>query len=118
MKVSARPAVTLGRQWWARLLDWFRERDFDEGATLMVFGALIGVAGGLSVVAFYRLIDLSHLLFIRWPVAYLPSYARAVYWPVLTALGVSAAWLVVRRTRIPDGQNMPDVQLAGAKREG
>ena len=96
---------------------WARARDWDEGAVLLALGALIGVLGGLSVVAFYRLIDLSHLVFIQWPGAHLPRALYVVYWPLLTAVGLWAAWLVVRHARIPDGQNVPDVQLAIAKHE-
>jgi CIC family chloride channel protein len=96
---------------------WARARDWDEGAVLLALGALIGVLGGLAVVAFYRMIDLSHLVFIQWPGAHLPRALYVVYWPVLTAVGLWAAWFVVRRTRIPDGQNVPDVQLAIAKHE-
>lgn len=93
-------------------------REWDEGTVLILAGAAIGVAGGLSVVLFYRLIDLSHLVFIAWAGSHLPRALRLVYWPLLTALGLFAAWLVVRRTGIPEGQNVPDVQVAVAKREG
>jgi chloride channel protein, CIC family len=41
-----------------------------------------------------------------------------VYLPVLTGLGVWSAWFLVRRTHTPDGQSVPDVQLAVAKRDG
>lgn len=99
-------------------LAWLEQRDWDEGGTLMVFGALIGLAGGLSVVGFYRLIDLAHFALIRWPESKLPLVGQAVYRPLLTGLGVWAAWFVVRRTRTPDGQSVPDVQLAVAKRDG
>ncbi|HXT18411.1 MAG TPA: chloride channel protein [Gemmatimonadaceae bacterium] len=101
-----------------RFLDWLQQRDWDEGATLMVFGALIGVAGGLSVVGFYGLIDLAHFVFIRFTEVRLPRVAQAFYRPLLTGVGLWSAWFVVRRTRIPDGQNVPDVQLAIAKRDG
>jgi CIC family chloride channel protein len=112
------PVLAFNQRWWLRTLDWFKKQDFDEGATLMVLGALVGLASGLGVIAFYGLIDLSHFVFIRWPEARLPRYAHAVYQPLLTALGVLAAWLVVRRAGIPEGQNVPDVQLAVAKRDG
>jgi CIC family chloride channel protein len=102
----------------ARLFRWLERRDWDEGATLMVFGAVVGIITGLGVVGFYRLIDLSHLLFIRWPDAHLPWIAHAIYQPLLTALGIWSAWLLARRTRTPEGQNVPDVQLAVAKRDG
>jgi CIC family chloride channel protein len=101
-----------------RLLQWLEHRDFDEGAMLMMFGALIGVAGGLAVVAFYQMIDLSHLAFIRFPAAHLPRFGQALYQPLFTGLGLWAAWYVVRRSKIPEGQNVPDVQLAVAKRDG
>jgi CIC family chloride channel protein len=110
--------AAFGRLVRRRLFEWLKERNVDEGVTLMVFATLVGIAGGLATVAFYRLIDLSYLLFIRWPEPHLPRYAHAVYLPLLTAAGVWAAWLVVRRARLPDGQNVPDVQLAVAKRDG
>jgi CIC family chloride channel protein len=91
--------------------------DWDEGAVLLVLGALIGVLAGLGVVAFYRLIDLSHLVFIQWPGVHLPRVLYVVYWPLLTAVGLWAAWLVVRHANVPDGQNVPDVQLAVAKHD-
>ena len=96
---------------------WARARDWDEGAVLLALGAVIGVLGGLAVVAFYRLIDLSHFVFIQWPGAHWPRALYLVYWPLLTAVGLWAAWLVVRHARIPDGQNVPDVQLAIAKHD-
>ena len=101
-----------------RLLAWLEHRDWDEGATLMVFGTVIGVVSGLGVVGFYRMIDLSHLLFIRLPESHLPLYGSAFYQPLLTAAGLWAAWFVVRRAAVPEGQNVPDVQVAVAKRDG
>lgn len=107
----------LPRQW-DNALRWLERRDWDESATLMVFGGLVGIVTGLGVVAFYGLIDLSHLVLIRWPREQLPLVGRALYQPLLTAFGLWAAWLVIRRTRTPEGQNVPDVQLAVAKRDG
>jgi chloride channel protein, CIC family len=101
-----------------RLLAWLERRDWDEGATLMVFGTLIGVASGLGVVGFYRLIDLAHLVLIQLPASRLPRVGQAFYQPLLTAVGLWSAWFVVRRSRVPDGQNVPDVQLAVAKGDG
>ena len=57
-------------------------RDWDEGATLMVFGAVIGLVTGLTVVGFYRMIDLANLIFIRLPESRLLSFAHALYQPV------------------------------------
>lgn len=84
----------------------------------MVFGAIIGGVSGLAVVGFYRLIDLSHFLLIRLPESHLPLVAQALYAPLLTAFGLWAAWSVVRHAKIPDGQNVPAVQLAIAKHDG
>ncbi|MBA3891635.1 MAG: chloride channel protein, partial [Gemmatimonadaceae bacterium] len=104
-------------QWLAALQRWLERRDWDEGSLLLVVGGVIGVVGGLAVVLFYRLIDLSHLVFIEWPGARMPIAIRALYWPILTAFGTWAAWYVVRRAGIPDGQNVPDVQRAVAKHD-
>jgi chloride channel protein, CIC family len=101
-----------------RFLTWLQARDWEEGATLMAFGALIGVVSGLGVVAFYRLIDLAHLVLIKWPVSHFPTVGQAIYWPLLTGIGLWAAYFVVVRSKIPPGQNVPDVQLAVAKRDG
>lgn len=101
-----------------RLLAWLEHRDWDEGSTLMAFGAIIGVASGLAVVGFYRLIDLAHYVLIQLPEARLPGVGQAFYQPLLTGVGLWAAWLVVHRARIPDGQNVPDVQRAVAKGDG
>ncbi|HEY4217248.1 MAG TPA: chloride channel protein [Gemmatimonadaceae bacterium] len=101
-----------------QLLAWLERRDWDEGATLMVFGSLIGVVSGLGVVGFYRLIDLAHFVFIQLPESHLPLVGQTFYRPLLTGVGVWAAWFVVRRARIPEGQNVPDVQLAIAKHDG
>ncbi|HEX7020188.1 MAG TPA: chloride channel protein [Gemmatimonadaceae bacterium] len=101
-----------------RFFEWLEQRDWDEGAVLMVFGAIIGVVSGLGVVGFYRLIDLAYFIFIRIPASHLPFPGFAFYRPLLTAAGIWSAWFVIRRSRVPDGQNVPDVQLAVAKRDG
>ena len=92
------------------------QRDWDEGTLLLIAGGAIGLASGLAVVAFYKLIDASHFLFIEWTGARMPLVLHSLYWPILTAFGTWTAWAIVRRARIPDGQNVPDVQLAVAKR--
>ena len=101
---------------WARTLAWIARRDWDEGALLMVFGLIIGVGAGLGVVGFYHLIDLAYAFFITWMGRSLDVAVHVVYRPVLTALGLLAAWSLVRR--IPEGQNVSDVQLSVAKRGG
>ena len=103
---------------WFRLVAWVERRDWDEGAILMAFAVAIGVVAGLGVVVFYRLIDLAYFLFITWLGARMNVGVHAAYRPLLTAAGIWAAWAIVRRARIPDGQNIPDVQLAVAKGGG
>lgn len=110
----------IGRRAWRTLRPfqrWLEQRDWDEGALLLVIGGAIGLVAGLAVVGFYGLIDASHLVFIDWAGARLPRAIRMLYWPILTAAGLWAAWFVVHRTGTPDGQNVPEVQLAVAKRD-
>jgi CIC family chloride channel protein len=102
---------------WLRAVGWFEERDWDEGALLIVFGVLIGILAGLLVVGFYRVIDLAHLAFVEGVGTRLSAIPQVVF-PVLTALGLWGAWAVVRRFNVPDGQNVADIQLAVAKYNG
>lgn len=109
------PVERRSRQPIARLHRWLEARDWDEGTLLLAVGAALGVVCGLGVVAFYGLIDLSHFVFVEWAGRHVAG--RVLYWPLLTALGMLAAWLVVRRAALPDGQNVPDVQRAVAKHD-
>ncbi len=84
----------------------------------MVFALVIGAAGALGVVAFYRLIDLAYALLVTRIGEHLVPMAAAVYRPLVTALALWIAWAMVRWAKIPDGQTVPDVQLAVAKRGG
>jgi CIC family chloride channel protein len=102
---------------WLRAVIWLEKQDWDEGALLIGFAVIIGVATGLLVVGFYRLIDLAHVAFVEG-IGSRISVVPEVVFPILTALGLWGAWEVVRRSRIPDGQNVADVQLAVAKRNG
>lgn len=101
---------------WARVVTLFARSDWDEGALLMGFALLIGVGAGLGVVGFYHLIDAAYDLFIVMIGARLHVTSHVAYRPALTALGLWAAWALVRK--VPDGQNVADVQLAVAKRGG
>jgi CIC family chloride channel protein len=101
---------------WARIVTWLERSNWDEGALLMVFGLVIGVAAGLGVVGFYHLIDLAYGFFIVWLGEKTGITTHLGYRPLLTALGLWAAWAMVRR--IPAGQNVADVQLSVAKRGG
>jgi CIC family chloride channel protein len=102
---------------WLRVVIWLEKRDWDEGALLIGFAVIIGVATGLLVVGFYRLIDLAHVALVEG-IGSRISVIPEVVFPILTALGLWGAWAVVRRSRIPDGQNVADVQLAVAKHNG
>ncbi len=114
----ARLARRFGSRLWGQLIERAKLHELDEGAVLMVFGVAIGVAVGVGVAVFYRLVDLAYFAFVRWPMARFDLLANAFYRPILTAVGLWTAWLIVRRFRIPDGQNVPDVQRAVAKRGG
>lgn len=100
------------------LLRWFQSRSWDEGALLMSAGAVIGLAGGLGVVLFYLLIDASYQVFVVWPERHIHALTTILLWPLLTSLGLWCAWLLVRHGHTGEGQNVPDVQLAVAKRGG
>jgi hypothetical protein len=108
--------VDVHRRLWRSVLGWFERREWDEGAPLLVIGALIGVAGGLSAVGFYRLIDLANVVLVQIPEQRISALGTGVYRALLTAVGMWLAWFIVRRARLPDGQTVPDVQLAVAKR--
>ncbi|MGH7646705.1 MAG: chloride channel protein, partial [Gemmatimonadaceae bacterium] len=101
---------------WARVVTLFARSDWDEGALLMGFALVIGVGAGLGVVGFYHLIDAAYDLFIVMIGARLHVTNHVAYRPALTALGLWAAWAMVRH--IPEGQNVADVQLSVAKRGG
>jgi CIC family chloride channel protein len=97
---------------------WIRGRDFDEGMSLVVIGAVIGAAAGLGVVAFYLLIDGSYATLTAWPQRHIPWVGQAILRVVLTSLGVWLAWFIAKVARAGEGQNVPDVQLAVARRGG
>jgi Chloride channel protein EriC len=117
--VTARPAwLAPFARLWALLLRWVHDRDLDEGAPLMVLGAVIGLATGLGIVAFYLLIDASYAVLTAWPERHIPWVGQAILRILFTAVGVWLAWFIVRRARAGEGQNVPDVQLAVAKSSG
>lgn len=101
-----------------RLVERLPLREWDEGAVLMTFGLAIGAAVGLGVAGFYRLIDLAYFAFAVAPAERLDLLGNALYRPLLTAAGLWTAWAIVRRVRLPEGQNVSDVQRAIAKRGG
>jgi CIC family chloride channel protein len=103
---------------WEQVVQWVARRDWDEGAILMVIGAAMGVSAGLGVVVFYKLIDGAYFIFAKWLGGRVEPLAHAVTIPLITTAGMLAAWAIVRRARLPEGQNVPDVQRAVAKRAG
>jgi CIC family chloride channel protein len=103
---------------WTKVVGWLEQRNWDEGALLMVFALAIGAAAALGVVAFYRLIDLAYALLVVQIGGQLDPAVRVFYHPVVTMAALWIAWTIVRWARLPDGQTVPDVQLAIAKRGG
>jgi len=89
----------------------------DESTLLLVFALVIGVAVGLAVIVFYKLIDLVQAGSLT-TVARLTGFGSlAIVLVVLAGLGITRA-LVVYGTRDSDGENIPDVMRAVAKRGG
>jgi len=103
---------------WTAVVAWLEKRDWDEGTQLMLFALGIGAASALGVVAFYRLIDLGYAVLVTYIGARLDPVAFAFYRPLVTAVALWIAWAIVKWARLPDGQTVPDVQLAVAKRGG
>lgn len=114
---SAAIANGLGAPW-SKVVGWLERRNWDEGALLMAFALVIGAAAALGVVAFYKLIDIAYSLLVLQLGARVDPDMRAFYRPLVTALALWIAWAIVRWARLPDGQTVPDVQLAIAKRGG
>ncbi|HEX6965058.1 MAG TPA: chloride channel protein [Gemmatimonadaceae bacterium] len=104
---------------WQRVVDWFNARELSENAILIGFAVVMGIGGALGVVAFYKTIDLAFYLFYRWPGTFLSHADFLAYRPLLTAVGLGAAWWVVQHVgRKHEGMNVPDVQLAVVRRGG
>lgn len=103
---------------WLALRRWVSRRDLDAGVPLLVLGAVIGLVGGLGVAGFYLLIDGSYAVLTAFPQRHIPWVGQAILRVGLTAVGVWLAWLIVRRARAGEGQNVPDVQLAVARHAG
>ena len=102
---------------WLRFVNWFNGRDLSENGVLLTFGVAIGVLGALGVGAFYGAVDLAyralygiHLLSVQGP---------AIHLPLVTGVAILLAWWIMQRLgKGSDGLNLPDVQLAVAKRGG
>jgi len=112
-------AVPGGASAWQRFVAWFNGRELSENAILLGFAVVIGVLSALGVIAFYRAIDLAYVGFYEKTQRLLPSVGNVFYRMLVTAAGMTAGWAVMRRLgRGNDGMNIPDVQLAIARRGG
>jgi chloride channel protein, CIC family len=104
---------------WREFVNWFDSLELSENTILLGFGVLIGAGAALAVVAFYGLIDLAFTVLYRWPQAVFSRSLFIAYRPIVTALGLSLAWQIVKRTADSgEGMNVPAVQLAVAQRGG
>jgi CIC family chloride channel protein len=104
---------------WDRFADWFNAFHFNENSILLGFAVAIGLAGGLGVVAFYRLIDLAYWILYLTPAVFLTQSGILAYRPLLTGIGMTLAYLIMRGPgRGHEGLNVPDVQRAVAREGG
>jgi CIC family chloride channel protein len=104
---------------WDRFADWFNAFNFNENTILLGFAVAIGLAGGLGVVVFYRLIDLAFWILYLTPAVFLTQSGILAYRPLLTAIGLTLAYLIMRGPgRGHEGLNVPDVQRAVAREGG
>jgi CIC family chloride channel protein len=104
---------------WDRFAEWFNAFHFNENTILLGFAVAIGLAGGLGVVAFYRLIDLAYWVLYLTPAVFLTQSGFLAYRPLLTGIGLTLAYLIMRGPgRGHEGLNVPDVQRAVAREGG
>ena len=89
----------------------------DENTLLLFFAAVIGVAVGLSVLVFYRLIDLAQAGSLTAVARLTGIGSIAIALVVLAGLGLTRL-VVYYGTKDSDGENIPDIMLAVAKRRG
>jgi CIC family chloride channel protein len=96
---------------WDRFVAWFNHLDLSENAVLLGFAVLVGAAGALGVIGFYKLIDLFYLLFFRWPATWLPAFGPYITRPLITGAAMLTAWWIMRRFAPgEEGMTVPDVQ--------
>ncbi|MGH7578804.1 MAG: chloride channel protein [Gemmatimonadales bacterium] len=104
---------------WGRFADWFNALDLNENTILLGFAVVIGVAGGLGAVLFYRLIDLAYYIYYLRPAVFLTASGFLAYRPLLTGFGMLWAHLIMLGPgRGHDGLTVPDVQRAVAREGG
>jgi CIC family chloride channel protein len=118
-RAAARRAARHAGGIWDRFADWFNAFHLNENTILLGFGVAIGLASGLGVVAFYRLIDLAYWIFYLTPALWLTQSGFLAYRPILTGAGLTFAYLIMKGPgRSHDGLNVPDVQRAVAREGG
>lgn len=115
---SPRLARLLERTW-LRLLARLGRVQLSENTVLLAFAVAIGLAGALGVAVFYGLIDLAYLVFFDQLGARVPRGLDLLRRPLVTGAGLVGAWWIMRRlARGNDGLNIPDIQVAVARRGG
>jgi hypothetical protein len=82
---------------WDDAVDWFNGLELGENSILLGFAAVIGLAGAVGIIVFYKLIDLAHEGFFTWPESVLPALGRLAYRPILTGAGAVTAWWTMQR---------------------
>ncbi len=104
---------------WQRVVRGVHSLHLSENTLLMVFSVAVGAAAALGVVGFYKAIDLAFALFFQLPAEQVPRTVFLAYRPFITSLGLIAAWWIWKKFgRGDEGMNVPDVQLAVARRGG
>jgi CIC family chloride channel protein len=94
-----------------------RGAGLDESTVLVGFGAVIGIAVGVAVVLFYRLIDLTQSATLATAARLTGLGAGAIL--VVVGLGFGLALVLVRYgAGDSDGENIPDVMRALVKHGG
>ena len=104
---------------WRQFTRWFNHLGLSENAVLLAFGLAVGALAALGVLGFYSLMDGAYVFFFDTVAGSLPGNDLDLYRPLLTAGALAGAWWIMRRPgRGYDGLNIPDVQLAVARRGG
>lgn len=91
-----------------------------ENTVLLGFGLAVGCLSALGVLGFYSLMDGAYALFFASSIPGLPGARPALARPAITGLAMLGAWWVMSRLARghEDGLNIPEVQLAVARRGG
>lgn len=107
------------RREWLRALRRLRRPGPGDDAFTLTLAVAIGILGAGGVIVFYKLIEWAYRGLVEWPLQYLPAAGSWAYRPVLTGVGLSVAYWVMKRLGDGyDGLNVPDVALAVATRQG